>query len=99
MSPIVQSVGKHGIGWTHIHRTCGGDPHVGTEALQPDDEYSDDQPSPIKEALRTVKKFVLMSSVSVNVAHFMCEWITNPETWNDWKGRLPVIIDAMSAHS
>jgi len=49
--------------------------------------------------LRTVKKFVLMSSVSVNVAHFMCEWITNPETWNDWKGRLPVIIDAMSAHS
>lgn len=25
-SPIVQNVGEHGIGWTHIHRTCGGVP-------------------------------------------------------------------------
>ena len=29
-----------------------------------------------------------------NVAHFMCELVTNPKAWDDWKGRLPVIINA-----
>lgn len=25
-----------------------------------------------------------------NVAHFMCEPIMNPGTWDDWGGKLPV---------
>jgi hypothetical protein len=29
-----------------------------------------------------------------NVAHFMCELVMNPKAWNDWKGKLPVIINA-----
>lgn len=29
-----------------------------------------------------------------NVAHFMCELATNPTTWDEWKGKLPVIINA-----
>ena len=29
-----------------------------------------------------------------NVAHFMCELVTNPETWSAWRFRLPVIVDA-----
>lgn len=29
-----------------------------------------------------------------NVAHFMCELVTNATTWADWKGRLPVIVNA-----
>lgn len=29
-----------------------------------------------------------------NVAHLMCELVTNPKTWADWQGRLPVIVDA-----
>src|SRR5512138_849668 len=29
-----------------------------------------------------------------NVAHFMCELVTNPKTWSDWKGKLPVISNA-----
>jgi hypothetical protein len=29
-----------------------------------------------------------------NVAHFMCELVTNPKTWADWKGKLPVITNA-----
>ena len=34
-----------------------------------------------------------------NVAHFMCELVTNPKTWAEWKGKLPVITnaEAMSA--
>lgn len=29
-----------------------------------------------------------------NVAHFMCELVTKPETWAEWKGKLPVITNA-----
>jgi hypothetical protein len=29
-----------------------------------------------------------------NVAHLMCELVTNPKAWDEWKGRLPVIINA-----
>ncbi len=28
-----------------------------------------------------------------NVAHFMCELVTNPKTWADWKGKLLVIVN------
>ena len=28
-----------------------------------------------------------------NVAHFMCECIEKPSTWNRWKGKMPVIFD------
>lgn len=29
-----------------------------------------------------------------NVAHFMCELATDPDTWATWQGRMPVITDA-----
>jgi hypothetical protein len=29
-----------------------------------------------------------------NVAHFMCELVTNQKTWTDWKAKLPVIVNA-----
>jgi hypothetical protein len=34
-----------------------------------------------------------------NVAHAMCELLTSPEAWGDWKGKLPVIIDAIASRS
>jgi nucleoside-diphosphate-sugar epimerase len=34
------------------------------------------------------------STTMANVAHFMCELVTNPKTWADWKGKLPVITNA-----
>ncbi len=34
------------------------------------------------------------STQMANVAHFMCELVTDPNAWNAWKGRLPVIVDA-----
>ena len=39
------------------------------------------------------------STNMANVAHFMCELTTNPETWNDWNGKLPVIINAPTLDS
>jgi len=34
------------------------------------------------------------STSMANVAHLMCELVTNPKAWADWKSRLPVIVDA-----
>lgn len=34
------------------------------------------------------------STNMANVAHFMCELATDPEVWDDWRGRLPVIVNA-----
>jgi putative NAD(P)-binding protein len=31
-----------------------------------------------------------------NVAHVMCELVTNPKTWADWKGKLPVVVNAVA---
>jgi uncharacterized protein YbjT (DUF2867 family) len=32
-----------------------------------------------------------------NVAHFMCELATDPQTWAAWRGKLPVIVNASPA--
>ena len=34
-----------------------------------------------------------------NIAHFMCELVTSPETWEAWKGKLPVIINTTVSRS
>ena len=34
-----------------------------------------------------------------NVAHVMCELLTNPKAWDDWKGKLPVIINTLASRS
>jgi hypothetical protein len=36
------------------------------------------------------------STNMANVAHFMCELVTNPKAWADWKDKLPVIVNASS---
>ena len=36
------------------------------------------------------------STNMANVAHVMCELVTNPKTWADWKGKLPVVVNAAS---
>lgn len=32
-----------------------------------------------------------------NVAHFMCELVTDPAAWSAWRSRLPVILDGPTA--
>jgi hypothetical protein len=38
--------------------------------------------------------FTPNNSNMANVAHFMCELVTNSKTWNEWTGKMPVIINA-----
>ena len=37
------------------------------------------------------------STRMANVAHFMCELATNPQTWASWQGKLPVITNLASS--
>jgi len=30
-----------------------------------------------------------------NVAHFMCDLVTEPDVWDAWQGRMPVLVDAV----
>jgi uncharacterized protein YbjT (DUF2867 family) len=34
------------------------------------------------------------STNMANVAHFMCELATDPDLWDDWNGKLPVVVNA-----
>ncbi len=34
------------------------------------------------------------STTMANVAHCMCELVTDPNLWADWNGRLPVVVNA-----
>jgi nucleoside-diphosphate-sugar epimerase len=36
------------------------------------------------------------STNRANVAHFMCELVTDPKTWDTWQGGLPVVVNAVS---
>ncbi len=37
------------------------------------------------------------STNMANVAHFMCELVTNLQAWDDWEGKLPVIINTTAS--
>jgi len=37
------------------------------------------------------------STNMANVAHLMCELVTNPKAWADWKSKLPVIVNASAS--
>ena len=49
-------------------------------------------PSPIRSAIFDAGK-----TSRINVAHFMAELITDDQTWNQWKGQMPVIYNRESS--
>lgn len=64
-------------------------------AVRPDNLTTKDRctayelyPSPIRSAV-----FNPGTTSRINVAHFMAELITDDETWNRWKGQMPVIYN------
>ncbi len=54
-------------------------------------EY-DVHPSPIRSAI-----FDPGSTSRINVGHFMADLITDDDTWNKWKGQMPVIYNKASS--
>ncbi len=70
-------------------------PKIQWVVVRPDTLINDDVPSrfeihssPIRSALFNPGK-----TSRINVAHFMAQLITNEETWNQWKGKMPVIYN------
>jgi len=68
-------------------------------AIRPDTLTNEDKvteyevhPSPIRSAI-----FNAGSTSRINVAHFMAELITDEDTWNRWKGQMPVIYNKTSS--
>jgi NAD(P)-dependent dehydrogenase (short-subunit alcohol dehydrogenase family) len=62
-------------------------------AVRPDSLINEEEvseyelyPSPIKNAVFNARK-----TSRINVGHFMAELITNDDTWNTWKGQMPVL--------
>ena len=49
-------------------------------------------PSPIRSAIFDAGK-----TSRINVAHFMAELINDDQTWNQWKGQMPVIYNRESS--
>jgi hypothetical protein len=72
--------GNGAIEWVAVRP----DTLTNADSVTPYDVY----PSPIRSAL-----FNPGATSRINVAHFMAELMTNDETWNRWKGQMPVIYN------
>lgn len=71
-----------------------GNPFVEWTAVRPDTLLpADVSEYTVHEGLVN-SLFAPGSTNMANVAHFMCELVTNPKTWSDWKAKLPVIVNA-----
>lgn len=68
-------------------------------AVRPDGLINEDQVTPY-EVHPSPTRGVVFSAGKVsriNVAHFMARLATEDDTWNDWKGQMPVIYSAGSS--
>jgi nucleoside-diphosphate-sugar epimerase len=72
-------------------------PSVQWVAVRPDTLLDGDVSEYTVHAGLVNSLFAPGSSNMANVAHLMCELVTNAKTWDDWKGRLPVIVNAADA--
>ncbi|KAK9720908.1 hypothetical protein K7432_003856 [Basidiobolus ranarum] len=67
------------IEWTTVRPDGFIDGEISEYTLKPSPEHAFYQPDHTTKA---------------NIAHFMCELVVNSDTWNEWKFKMPIIIDA-----
>ena len=80
----------------YLRTTIGQDNEaIGWVAVRPDNLINEDEvtdyevhPSPTRSAI-----FDAGVTSRINVAHFMARLITEDDTWNKWKGQMPVIYN------
>ena len=81
-----------------LHDVIGtSHPFVQWVAVRPDTLLEGDVSEYTVHAGLVNSLFAPASSSMANVAHLMCELVTNAKSWDDWKGRLPVIVNAAVA--
>ena len=71
-----------------------GDPFVQWVAVRPDSLREGDVSQYSLHEVLVSSLFRPDSTSMANVAHFMCDLTTDPQTWNGWVEKLPVIVNA-----
>jgi hypothetical protein len=74
-----------------------GNPYVQWTAVRPDTLLPGDVSEYAVHEGLVNGVFAPGSTNMANVAHFMCELVTNPRTWAEWAGKLPVIVNVAAA--
>lgn len=81
-----------------LHNEVGEDnPFVRWVAVRPDTLLEGDKTEYSLHDGLVSSLFKPDSTNMANVAHFMCELATDSDTWDAWAGKLPVIVNAVSA--
>lgn len=73
-------------------------PQVEWAAVRPDGLIDDKEVSKYEAHPSPTRSAIFDAGVTsrVNVAHFMAELINSDDTWNTWRGRMPVIYNVQS---
>jgi uncharacterized protein YbjT (DUF2867 family) len=78
-----------------LHEKIGAtNPFVQWTAVRPDSLLEGDVSEYTVHEGLVSSLFAPGATNMANVAHFMCELVTSPQTWTDWKAKLPVIVNA-----
>ncbi len=78
-----------------LHEEVGtSHPFVQWAVVRPDSLLAGDVTRYVLHEGLVSSLFAPASTNMANVAHFMCELVTDPEAWEAWKGKLPVIVNA-----
>jgi nucleoside-diphosphate-sugar epimerase len=81
-----------------LRRTLGADhPFVQWVVVRPDTLLEGETSRYALHAGLMNSLFSPGRTTMANVAHFMCELVTDPLAWEEWKGRMPVVVDAAGA--
>jgi hypothetical protein len=75
------------------HRVGTSNPFVQWAAVRPDTLREGDVSEYTLHENLVSSLFRSSSTNMANVAHFMCELITDAREWGEWRGRLPVIVN------
>jgi putative NADH-flavin reductase len=67
-------------------------------AVRPDNLIDEDRVTEYEVYASPIRSAIFDAGVTsrINVAHFMADLITNDDTWNKWKGQMPVIYNKAS---
>ncbi|MDG2989773.1 SDR family oxidoreductase [Candidatus Synechococcus calcipolaris G9] len=66
-------------------------------AVRPDNLINEDQVTPYEVYASPTRSAIFDAGLTsrINVAHFMADLITREEIWNEWRGQMPVIYNAV----
>ena len=79
------------------HEVGPADPHLQWVVVRPDTLEEGDVGEYVVHDAIVSSLFRPDHTRMANVAHFMCELVTDDTTWERWRSRMPVVVDAEPA--